>query len=158
MNKEDYEKYYDKAIEIYSKSGDKNLLKHINKVAEVSEYLCSILKLKKGLTRTIVLGAILHDIGKTRIVICSLCSAKEHNELGAKYMDDFLAEDVSSEEKKILKNIIRYHVGEMPKKANYKNVELAIAVTIVRTADKFAANFKNIEKLKKEIEKLRKGN
>ena len=157
MNKEDYEKYYDKALEIYIKSGDKNLLKHINKVAEITEYLCSILKLKKGLTRTIKLGAVLHDIGKTRTVICCLCSAKEHNRLGAKYVSIFFEDDVGDKEKKIIKNIIRYHVGEMPKKAKYKNVELVIALTIVRTADKFAANFKDVEKLKTVIGKLRKG-
>ena len=129
---------------------------HIEKVADISEHLCSLLKLKNGLTRTIQLGAFLHDIGKTKMVICDLCSTKEHNILGATYLDKFLEDDVSNREEKILKNIIKYHRGDMPKKEKYEDIEIVLAITIVRTADKLVSNFDDIKIPKKEIEKLRK--
>lgn len=153
-----YKKYYNICREIYNENSKEKLEKHAEKVRKISKYLCSLLRLKKGLSRTIQLGAYLHDIGKTKIVIYDLCSAKEHNELGAKYMDDFLEDDVTSEEKKILKNIIKYHRGDMPKKEKYDDIELVLAITIVRTADKLASNFKDKEKLKKEIEALMEEN
>lgn len=70
------------------------------------------------------------------MVICDLCSTKEHNILGATYLDKFLEDDVSNREEKILKNIIKYHRGDMPKKEKYEDIEIVLAITIVRTADK----------------------
>ncbi len=151
-----YKKYYEIGKDLYSANGDVKLKNHAKHVKKISEIICTMLKLKSSLSRTIQLGAYLHDIGKTRTVICNLCSAKEHNILGAQYLDKFLEDDVCSREEKILKNIIKYHRGDMPKKEIYKDIEMVLAINIVRTADKLASNFKDIETLKRKIEILMK--
>lgn len=153
-----YQKYYNKGKKIYNENGKEELKEHAEKVREISKYICSLLRLKSGLSRTIQLGVYLHDIGKTKTVIYDLCSAKEHNKLGAKYMNKFLENDTSSKEKEMLKNIIKYHRGDMPKKRVYKNIKMAVAITVVRTADKFASNFEDIKTIRKKLNNLQEDN
>ncbi len=149
-----YNKYHEKAKRIYLKDVDKELINHVELVAEISEYFCLQLGLNENICRTIMLGAYLHDIGRTFPAKLSVFHAVPHNKLGAKYMKYFLEND-AKDYKDILKNIIKYHRGKMPPKKMYKDLKTIVAISIVRTADKIAANFLDKEDLKKKIDNIR---
>ena len=150
-----YNIYHEKAKKIYLK--DEKLRKHVEIIAEISKYLCLQLELNENIRRTIMLGVYLNDIGKTFPVILSVFYKAPHNKLGATYMKSFL-EDDAKDYKDMLKNIIKYHRGKMPPQKIYKDLETIDAITIVRTSDKLAANFSDIDDLKKKIDNIRRAN
>lgn len=140
MDKKEYKNYEDKASEYYKK---RKFPKHIEKVQEISLLLSDIVELNDDERRLVSLGAILHDIGKSKNKSVKKFIKKQgkckHNVSGAKYLKTkFFSDDISNEEKEIICNMVRYHRGKF-KDVPAKHKKL---VAIVRLADKISKVYK----------------
>lgn len=84
----------------------------------------------------IIIAALLHDI-------CKYEDNKEHNILGAKYIQDITDDEMfktSKKDKRILSEIIKYHKGGKPK--DIDNDKTLLLCKIVHDADKISKIFK----------------
>lgn len=159
MSDDEMKIYEDEILKCYNKKQKK----HIRKVREISILLCNIAGIEDEDLQIVELGALLHDIGKSdnfkkakyeNNFACYIDTNEKHNKTGAKYVDKIKALDnLSAEDKKIIKKIIRYHRGKKIYKKNFNKKDKRL-IAIVRLADKIAKIYKHKHNAKKSLKKL----
>lgn len=151
MDKETYKQYRKKAKKYYK--GKKKLWKHINKVQKLSLLICDIADTSKTDRRLVKLGALLHDIGKCKFIKTAIGNdydKDKHHIYGEeflKYSERFLEKpffkktDISSEDKKLICMMVRYHKGSLDYRKYITPREKRL-IAIVRMADKISKVYK----------------